>query len=69
MHCFWEICLNVYESSKDLEDHAKFIHNSEFVNNDSFDIENAEFVIIGDKVDDVQHEMNSMPRKGSQNQL
>ena len=58
-----EICLNVYESSKDLEDHAKVIHNSEFVHNDSFDIENAEIVIISNKVDDVQQEMNSMPRK------
>ena len=41
-----------YESLKDLEGHAKVINNSEFVHNDSFDIENAEIVILSDKVDD-----------------
>ena len=41
-----EICMNVYENPRDLEDHAKIIHNSEFVDKDSFHIHNAEFFLI-----------------------
>ena len=62
-----EICMNVYENPRDLENHAKIIHNSEFVDKDSFYIHNAEFSnknkIISDRVDAVSQEMISIPKK------
>ena len=68
-----EICMNDYENPRDLEDHAKIIHNSEFVDKDSFHIYNAEFFdknrIISDRVDAVRQEMISISKKENKNQL
>ena len=65
--------MNVYENPRDLEDHSKIIHNSEFVDKGSFHTHNTDFLyknrIINDRVDAVRQEMISISKKENQNQL
>ena len=51
-----EICVNFYKNPRDLEDHAKIAHNSEFVEKDSIYIHNME-------ISDVVQEVSIAPKK------
>ena len=58
-----EICANCYKNPRDLEDHAKIAHNSEFVEKDSIYIHDMEISDV------VQKEFGIAPKKKeSQNQ-
>ena len=52
-----EICANCYKNPRDLEDHAKIAHNSEFVEKDSIYIHNMEISDV------VQKEVSIAPKK------